>query len=150
MKNNFSISYAFLACNEVEELKNALAIVLLMKRPHDEIVIILDDSNYDRQILNYVYDYADIVEFRSLNKDFAGQKNALINLCSKDYILNLDADEYLSCKSIRILHKILELNPNVDLFYFPRFNTVKDITIKHVKRWGWKISKSDYFKDKII
>ena len=145
-----TISYAILACHEAKELKELLQILNLGKRPIDEIVVLLDKNNYDKCILSYIYDNVDIVEFNSLDGDFSQQKNKLISLCTKNYIFNLDADEYVSIMECKYIHKILELNLNVDLFYLPRINTVSGITLDHVNKWNWNITKNDDFKNKLF
>ena len=33
---------------------------------------------------------------------------------------------------------ILKANPEVDLYYVPRINTVSGITQEHIQKWGWK------------
>jgi len=144
-----SISYAFLACNEKEELFNSLKLINHVKRPQDEVVVLLDELSYDPQILKGLNDLVDVIKFHPLNMDFATQKNVLIDHCTKNYILNLDADEYISIKQLRLIPEILKLNPKVDLFYLPRINTVDGITKQHISQWGWNISNNEYIKGTI-
>ena len=49
-------------------------------------------------------------------------------MCTKDYIVNIDSDELPNVELLNILPGILEANPEVDLYYVPRINTVSGIT----------------------
>jgi len=71
--------------------------------------------------------------------DFAIWKNKLNGYCSGDYIFQLDADELITKELILNLPEVIESNPEVDLFVFPRINTVKGITDEHIKMWGWRM-----------
>jgi hypothetical protein len=39
---------------------------------------------------------------------------------------------------LELLPQILKSNPEVDLYYVPRINTVSGITQEYIQRWGWK------------
>jgi len=69
-----------------------------------------------------------------LNENFSKQKNYLNSLCTKDYIFNLDADEYILPILIENIKIILEENKNVDAFWVPRINLVHGITIEDVNK----------------
>ena len=88
--------------------------------------------------------YADVIKHRSLDKDFASQKNALIENCSGDYIFNVDADEIPHKNLINNLHTLLEGNSHVDVFYVPRVNTVEGITQSHINKWGWRVNEKGW------
>jgi hypothetical protein len=52
---------------------------------------------------------------------------------------------------VKNVSEIISLNPEVELFFIPRVNTVEGITQDHIDRWGWSTSKSDYhIKEKIV
>ena len=121
------ISYAILACVELVELKKLLPFLKENKRKGDEIVILLDDSCYTAGVEEIAFKYADKVEFRSLNSDFAAQKNKLITMCGGDYIFNIDADEIPHKNLMENLHTLLEQNSDVEVYYVPRVNTVGDL-----------------------
>lgn len=143
MNSDITISYAFLACNEVKEIVKSLEIISKVKHPNDEIVVLLDKDNYKEELLGHLACFTNNVYYNSLNSNFANQKNELIKKCSKEYILNLDADEYIQENDLKLLYAILEKNPGIDLFNFPRINTVKGITQNHLNAWGWNISKNE-------
>jgi hypothetical protein len=79
--------------------------------------------------------------FHPLNKDFATFKNNLKGLCTKDYIFQIDADEYLSEELLIYLPAILEDNSSVEMFSLPRINTVEGLTQEHVRQWGWRVDE---------
>ena len=67
-------------------------------------------------------------EQRHLFKDFAGQKNYLKNMCSGDYIFNIDADEMPNNILLKNIKTTLESNPTIDLYLVPSVNTVNVLT----------------------
>ena len=88
-----SISYAITACNEYIELDRLLSQLVLDIRPEDEIVVQMDLNATD-EVAAVVKKYNLIKYYYSLDKDFASFKNNLSSLCTKDYIFQIDADEY--------------------------------------------------------
>jgi hypothetical protein len=129
-----SISYAITACNEHRELFLLLEVLRNNIRQEDEIVIQLD-SNATEKVKTIARDY---IEF-PLNKDFASFKNNLSKHCTKDYIFQIDADEYPHTYLISNLADILEYNQTIDVFLVPRINTVSELTEQHIQKWGWRV-----------
>ena len=129
-----SISYAITACNEHRELFLLLEVLRNNIRQEDEIVIQLD-SNATEKVKTVARDY---IEF-PLNKDFASFKNNLSKHCTKDYIFQIDADEYPHTHLITNLADILEYNQTIDVFLVPRINTVSELTEQHIQKWGWRV-----------
>ena len=130
-----NISYAILACVELVELKKLLPFLKKHKKKDDEIVMLLDDIYY-----TIAFKYADKVEFRSLNNDFAAQKNKLITMCGGDYIFNIDADEIPHKNLMENLHTLLDQNPDIEVYYVPRVNTVEGLTEDHIHEWHWRLN----------
>lgn len=132
-----TISYAITACNEHVELERLLTQLIAHIDKNDEIIVQLDTTatNEVRELVDR-FKSITTTEF-PLNKDFATFKNNIKKYCSKDYIVYIDADEYLNEDLIRHLPIILEINPDVDLYYIPRWNTVEGLTHEHVHKWGW-------------
>jgi glycosyltransferase involved in cell wall biosynthesis len=129
-----SISYAITACNEHRELSLLLEVLRNNIRQEDEIVVQLD-SNATEEVRTVAKDY---IEF-PLNKDFASFKNNLSKHCTKDYIFQIDADEYPHTHLIANLADILEYNQTIDVFLVPRINTVSELTEQHIQKWGWRV-----------
>lgn len=133
------ISIAITVCNEYQELENLLD--YLQERalsPEYEIVVQIDQDNHTKEVVSVILDRGIKHWFFPLNKDFATYKNELKNHCSGEFIFQIDADELVAIEMLELLPKIIEANPEVDLYYVPRINTVSGITPEHVQRWGWK------------
>ena len=101
---------------------------------------LLDDSNYTAKVEEISYKYADRVGHRSLDDNFAAQKNALIEMCDGDYIFNIDADELPHENLMENLGELLGQNSHVDVIYVPRVNTVAGITQDHIQEWRWHVN----------
>jgi glycosyltransferase involved in cell wall biosynthesis len=133
------ISLAITVCNEVEELKALLD--YLQERalhPDYEIVIQIDKDNYADDVLSVIIGRGIKHWFYPLNKDFASYKNELANHCSGDFIFQIDADEIPSQELLNILPDIINNNPEIEMYYVPRINTVSGITQEHIQKWGWR------------
>jgi glycosyltransferase involved in cell wall biosynthesis len=133
-----SISYAISACNEHVELNYLLEQLSSSIRDEDEIVIQMDITATD-EVKDVVNKYKLMNYFHPLNNDFATFKNNLNSLCTKDYIFQIDADEYPHPELILNLPSILEANSEIDVFLTPRINTVAGLTENHIKQWGWNV-----------
>lgn len=129
-----SISYAITAYNEHRELSFLLEFLRNSIHAEDEIVVQLD-SNATEEVRKVAKDY---IEF-PLNKDFASFKNNLSKHCTKDYIFQIDADEYPNSYLIANLKDILQYNETIDVFLVPRINTVEGLTDEHIQKWGWRV-----------
>jgi hypothetical protein len=145
-----SISYAITACNEHAELDRLLNQLQEYIRPEDEIVVQLD-SNRTTEVIDVVNSFKNKFPLKhykyindSLNGDFASFKNNLKLHCTKDYIFQIDADEYLSLELITYLPEILQDNPDVELLRVPRINTVEGLTQEHIQKWRWHVSKEGW------
>tara|TARA_Y100001963_G_scaffold142142_1_gene211258 strand:- start:64 stop:684 length:621 start_codon:yes stop_codon:yes gene_type:complete len=137
------ISYSILTHNETDSLLKLLNFLLQHKDEEDEIVILDDYSDNEKttSILDTMCSINDIkYEQRYLLKDYAGQKNHLKNMCSGDYIFNIDADEIPSKSLIQNIKSILKENSHIDLFWVPRVNTVEGLTEEHINKWGWQVN----------
>jgi len=140
------ISYSILTHNETKSLEKLLRFLVKWKADGDEIVILDDysDDEKTKQILDFYVSTEDIIyEQRSLNNDYATQKNYLKSMCSGDYSFNLDADEMISRWLIKNIHGILEDN-QIDLIYLPRINTVEGLTQQHIQQWGWNVNEEGW------
>ncbi len=141
------ISYGITVCNELEEIKRLVPLLIENKRIEDEIIILFDDKNGSQEVLDFLLPFnklPNVQTWRGLVfvNDFAIWKNKLNGYCSGDYIFQLDADELITKELILNLPEVIESNPEVDLFVFPRINTVKGITDEHIKNWGWRMDEN--------
>jgi hypothetical protein len=139
-----SISYAITAHNEHVELERLLYQLDTNIRDIDEVVIQLDiTATEEVKEVCYKYPAFTLIEY-SLNNDFASFKNNLKKWCNRDYIFQIDADEYLSEELLLSLPEILELNPGIDLFAIPRINTVEGLTQEHIQKWRWNVNENGW------
>jgi hypothetical protein len=139
-----SISYAITACNEHVELNRLLEQLDNNIRDIDEVVIQLDTTATDEvKEVCYKYPAFSLWEF-PLNGDFASFKNNLKSKCNRDYIFQIDADEFLSDELVLSLPQILEMNPDVELYAVPRINTVEGLTQEHIQKWGWYVNQDGW------
>ena len=121
------ISYSILTHNETDSLTELIDFLVEHKDEEDEIIILDDFSDNDdtKKILEATVSIYEIkFEQRHLLGDYAEQKNYLKNMCSGDYIFNIDADEIPSKWLMKNIKVILETNPDIDLYWVPRINTV--------------------------
>lgn len=142
------ISFAITVCNELEEIKKLIPFLLENKRIQDEIVILYDDKNGNPEVLEFLLPFnklPNVQTWRGLDWDnnFADWKNKLNDYCTGDYIFQLDADEMIEANFVKSVSEIVTLNPEVDLFYLPRVNTVDGITNQHIKMWNWRVDENN-------
>jgi hypothetical protein len=138
-----SISYAITACNEYAELERLLDQLITSIRDEDEIVVQMDITATE-EVKAVVTKYKLMSYFHPLNNDFATFKNNLKSLCTKDYMFQIDADEYLSDILLLNLSDILEANPEIDIYVVPRINTVEGLTQEHIQKWGWRLDENGW------
>ena len=133
------ISYAVTVCNELTEVERLLTQLLSQKHSEDEIVV-LYDNNGTKEVLDYLQTVEGIkLVWDNFDGHFADWKNKLTALCTGDFIFQIDADEYLPDECVDLMHQILESNPEVDLYFVPRINTVSGLTEEHIQKWGWRV-----------
>ena len=140
------ISYGITVYNEADELSRLLDILIHKTDEEDEIVICVDGEDdgvrfvLDSWLAQYGHSEGPYkpmkIYQRKLDKDFAAQKNSVIENSTGDYVFHLDADELPHETLLEQLKLILETN-DVDLVWVPRVNTVAGITEEHIQKWGW-------------
>ena len=137
------ISYAITVCDEEDEIVRLVDFLLKNKRCEDEICVLLDTSKTTKYIQKFLWNYSTNKEI-SLYEDafeghFANWKNKLTQICSGDYIFQIDADEIPHKFLIDALPELLGDNNDLDVFLVPRVNTVEGITPEHIQKWRWNI-----------
>jgi len=149
------ISYAIPVCNEIEEIQRLLTFLIENKRDEDEIVIFYDEINGSKEVREYLksivsgltYNPIEDYPIRWYSYDFDGHfgnmKNELTEMCTGDYVFQIDADEMIDKYVIDVLPQVLEHN-QVDVIMVPRINTVEGLTPQHVSKWGWRVDENGY------
>ena len=143
------ISYAITVKDELIELDKLLFRLQKSKRDTDEIVIVYDGINGSIQVEQYLK--AQTVSsspFRwhsfEFKNNFSELKNYITQLCTGDYIFQIDADEFPNEYLVSILPTILESNPETEVYLTPRVNTVEGLTETHIKKWGWSVDEKGW------
>lgn len=139
------ISYAVTVCDEFAEIQVLLSKLISHKQEQDEIVVLVDLNK--NSPASYLLKYLRELEASNRIKleegyfdgHFANWKNKLNALCSGDFIFQIDADEYFPDEFVDLMHQILDANPEVDLYFVPRINTVSGLTEEHILKWGWTV-----------
>jgi len=142
------ISYAITVCNEFVEIQKLIAFLLKHKRTEDSVVVLYDATNGDPEIESFLRSHSINGEFSwhkgKFEGHFADWKNKLAKLCTGDYIFQIDADELPAITLIEALPSILSANDGVDMIWVPRVNTVSNLTVDHVKTWGWTVNSQGW------
>jgi len=135
------ISYAIPVHNEYEEIDRLLKHLIQHKNEEDEIIVQCDQGNTVPNVYKVLDNYKgkiQVIEF-PLNRDFASFKNNLKNHCTGEWIFQVDADEIPEEYLINMLPTILGNNPNTEVFWVPRINTVEGLRKEHIQKWGWNV-----------
>ena len=118
--------------------------------PQDEVVI-LDDFSTDEAFLKILEKWKAEPGFsvhqHKLDGDFAAHKNYGTDLCQKDFVFQIDADEYPARTLLDNITFVLAQNPTVEMFRVPRVNIVRGLTAEHAKKWMWNVCKLPEFGD---
>jgi hypothetical protein len=142
------ISYAITVCDEVMEVKRLLNFLLVNKREQDEIVVLLDKSKSSMRIENllqgHVYHDKITLAIEHFQGHFADWKNKLNDLCTGDFIFQIDADEIPHINLIEQLPILLQDNQATDMIRVPRVNTVEGLTPEHIAKWGWNVNETGW------
>ena len=138
------LSYAISVCNEFVEVQRLITFLLENKRSEDEIVVLYDSNNGDKEVETYLRKMNDDkTRFRwasyHFDGDFGEMKNRLSSMCTGDFIFQIDADEMPTEYMMKIIPQIIAAN-DVDLIRVPRVNTVEGLTEGHIQKWGWQVN----------
>jgi len=145
------IGYFITACNEYEELKKLLILLRTNIDKNDCIGVLLDEKNVTDEVDSLCNQFLvpDNESFRviysNLDNDFASFKNLGYHLFDDcDWIFNIDADELPSSILIQNIKQIINLNPETELIYVPRINTVEGLTQDHINKWRWQVNEEGW------
>lgn len=142
------LSYQLLCKNEDQSLMNLLSDIhnfTPTTAEHTfEVNVCRDEEGTNPDTLKIIESFKSSVHVnhyeRSIRHTIHEQKNWLASKATGDYLFYLDADETLSEFMYRNLWSIIELNLDVDIFIFPRINTVEGLTQEYIRQRGWKLN----------
>jgi hypothetical protein len=130
------------------EIQRLIAFLLKYKRAQDSITVLYDETNGDSEIEAFLRSHSINGEFAwhkgKFEGNFADWKNKLTSLCTGDYIFQIDADEIPCTTIIDALPAILSANDGIDMIWVPRVNTVSNLTVDHIKKWGWRVNREGW------
>lgn len=145
-----TISFTITVYNELFEFDRLVSLIKEVKTETDEIIIlhtykdILEqDGEIFQEIKKISTAITDKYENYYFQNSFSDLKNYLINLATKEYIFNFDADEYFTIETFNSWKKIIDKN-NYDVYYIPRINTVDGYTLIDIKNYGWIINDNGW------
>lgn len=141
------ISYAITVCDEENEIIRLIDFLLKNKRYEDEICVLLDKPKATKHIQKSLWNYSTNKEILLYEDTFEGHfadwKNKLTQICSGDYIFQIDADEIPHRFLLDNLPSVLENNSDLEVFLVPRVNTVEGLTLDHIQKWGWEVDSKE-------
>ena len=137
------LSFAIPVCNEIAEIQRLLSFLVENKRSQDEIIVLYDSNNGSIEVGKYLGKVNGINWFPyPFDGHFANMKNKLTEMCTGDYIYQIDADEMISVEGLTLVPQIIENNSTVEVYRVPRINTVEGLTPEHIQKWGWRIDEN--------
>ncbi len=142
------ISYAITVCDEFVEIQRLVNFLLKHKRHEDDIVILYDINNGNEGIEQFLRAKSVNCEIAWMPGEFSGHfanwKNKLTEMCSGDWIFQIDADEMPHMDLIEWLPEIILSNPDNEVIRVPRVNTVHGLTEEYVRQWGWRVNDKNW------
>ena len=139
------LSFAIPVCNEIAEIQRLLSFLVENKRSQDEIIVLYDSNNGSIEVGKYLGKVNGINWFPyPFDGHFANMKNKLTEMCTGDYIYQIDADEMISVEGLTLIPQIIENNSTVEVYRVPRINTVEGLTPEHIQKWGWNVNDKNY------
>jgi hypothetical protein len=146
-QNSFrTISYGITVNDEYKELKVLLDKLVPLVDKNDEIIVLQDITNENKEVTRLINSYdSKVIRLEArLNGDFATFKNNLIHNASCKYLFQIDADEYPAEGFIKRLKPYLRKEKSVECFFVPRINIVEGITEDYIREMKWNINSEGY------
>ena len=164
-----SISYLVTCHNETTTLINSLRTIQSKLQDKDQLHIAIDSKNASPETKTIVDDFYRANKNDSrinvistpLNNDYSQYKNNIrlkMNAYSlettsqlSNYIFHFDGDEVPEISLLETVHELIDLNPDIELFWIPRINDFDGVTDKEALNWGWRLNKlPDFTRNKLI
>tara|TARA_A200000159_G_scaffold22318_1_gene19250 strand:+ start:28 stop:642 length:615 start_codon:yes stop_codon:yes gene_type:complete len=133
------ITYGITVADEFFEFKTLINSLEPYILPDEEIVILADQNKVTKEIEDFCELCGLKVNYFDFQKDFSEFKNTLFDLSTKDYLMQIDADEQIPPSLLHALRTVGQQRPEIDLLWIPRINVVRGATAEHIKKYNWKI-----------
>lgn len=148
------ITWAVTVCNEHNELRRLLNLLVENIVPEDEILIQCDEDNVTELVENVISEFElSSVRIRviyfPLAEDFSKFKNNIFDHAAEPWIFQIDADEYPSQELLKNVHELITKNLDTECFELSRVNIVNGITLDHIIKWGWLISSNALYTNTV-
>ena len=134
------ITYAITVADEFFEFKRLINSLEPYVLPDEEIVILADANKVTLEIEEFCWLCGLEVNYFDFQKDFSEFKNELFELSTKDYLMQIDADEQIPPSLLNAL-RIVAQRGEIDLLWIPRINVVRGATEERIKKYNWQINK---------
>ena len=134
------ITYGITVADEFFEFKRLINSLEPYVLPDEEIVILADANKVTLEIEEFCWLCGLEVNYFDFQKDFSEFKNELFELSTKDYLMQIDADEQIPPSLLNAL-RVVAKKGEIDLLWIPRINVVRGATEKHVKKYNWVINE---------
>ncbi len=119
-----SLSVAIVACNEAENIRRTLASVAWANE------INLVDSGSTDKTVEIAKSFGARIFYESW-KGYGPQVNSALDKCTCDWILNLDADEWLTPELAGEIQTLLSGQPRFNAYMIPRLNQIFGRWMRH-------------------
>ena len=119
-----SLSVAIVACNEAENIRRTLASVSWANE------INLVDSGSTDKTVEIAKSFGARIFYESW-KGYGPQVNSALDKCTCDWILNLDADEWLTPELALEIQTLLGGQPRFNAYMIPRLNRIFGRWMRH-------------------
>ena len=134
------ITYGITVADEFFEFKRLINSLEPYVLPDEEIVILADSNKVTLEIEEFCWLCGLEVNYFDFQKDFSEFKNELFELSTKDYLMQIDADEQMPPSLLNALRAVAKKG-DVDLLWIPRINVVRGATKDHIKKYNWTINE---------
>ncbi|MGA2906187.1 MAG: glycosyltransferase family 2 protein [Terracidiphilus sp.] len=119
-----SLSVAIVACNEAENIRRTLASVAWANE------INLVDSGSTDKTVEIAKSFGARIFYESW-KGYGPQVNSALDKCTCEWILNLDADEWLTPELASEIQSLLSGQPRYNAYMIPRLNQIFGRWMRH-------------------
>jgi len=137
----YKLSTVIMTFNEEAKIERCIRSVLEVS---DEIIV-LDSFSTDKTVEIAKSLGAKVIQHKFLG--YIKQRELSISKASHNFVLALDADEFLSADLIHEINKI-KINADADTYYLNRSNAINNYFLKHGSWFPHRIIRL-FFKDKV-